>query len=126
MVGHTGHLEASTIAVEAVDLGLSRILPVVRAARGVLVVTADHGNADEMVEYDKKGEVKRDESGKPKSRTSHSLNPVPFHLIDFAGRSLALRGDLDDAGLSNIAATLIELLGYEAPSEYDPSLLERP
>lgn len=125
MVGHTGHLEAATLAVEAVDLGLSRILPVVRAARGVLVVTADHGNADEMVEYDKKGEVKRDEAGRPKSRTSHSLNPVPFHLIDFSGRQLALRGDLDEAGLSNIAATLIELLGYEAPTDYDPSLLER-
>ncbi len=121
MVGHTGHLDATVIAVEAVDLCLARLAPVVEALSGTLVVTADHGNADEMHELDKKGHPKRDGDGF-KVRTSHTLNPVPF-VIRRGGTPLELRSDLPDAGLGNVAATVAELLGYQAPGDMDPSLL---
>ena len=123
MVGHTGSVRATTIAVEAVDLALARILPAIKAAQGCLIVTADHGNADDMVERDKAGEALLDGEGVPRWRTSHSLNPVPFYVADFSGRDPHPAKGLDDAGLANVAATLIELLGYAAPLEYEPSLV---
>lgn len=125
MVGHTGVLQAAQLAVEAVDLSLGRIIPVVERARGVLVVTADHGNSDDMAERDENGQPKTCEDGRVKPKTSHTLNPVELFVFDASGRDVALRDDLADAGLANVAATLIELLGYEAPSIYDPSLLAR-
>ena len=119
MVGHTGELEASVLAVQAVDLMLARLLPVVRAAHGAILVTADHGNADQMFEVDKKtGEYERRDDGSPKARTSHSLNRVPCHLW-VPGREVALR----EGGLANVAATLLQLLGFERPEGYEPSLL---
>jgi len=124
MVGHTGSFAATKIAIESLDLALARILPVVEKANGCLVVTADHGNADEMVERDKSGVPMRDERGMPKWRTSHSLNPVPIVIKDYSGREFALRQGQNQAGLANVAATLLELLGYSAPTEYEPSLLE--
>jgi len=126
MVGHTGAFEASVIAVESLDLALARIVPVVEHAGGCLVVTADHGNADDMVERGKDGVAEVDEDGAPRWRTAHSLNPVPLLICDFAKRSPRLRGDLNQAGLANVAATLVELLGFAAPEEYEPSLLEWP
>lgn len=124
MVGHTGSVTAVRMSVEAVDLGLARIYDAVRKAGGVLVVTADHGNADDMVERHKDGSPKLRESGEPQFRTSHSLNPVPFYVLDFASRRLRLRHGLNEAGLANVAPTLIELLGYQKPAEYDASLIE--
>lgn len=126
MVGHTGAFAAAVLAVESVDLALARILPEVEVAGGCIVVTADHGNADDMVERDKAGVPLFDEAGRPRSRTSHSLNPVPVYIKDFSARSPSLRGDINQAGLSNIASTLIELLGYTAPSDYEPTLLKWP
>ena len=126
MVGHTGAFEAAVLAVEAVDLALARILPEVEAARGCVLITADHGNADDMVERDKNGAPLVDEAGRPRARTSHSLNPVPVYIKDFAARAPALRTDINQAGLSNIASTLLELLGYAAPGEYEPTLLKWP
>jgi 2,3-bisphosphoglycerate-independent phosphoglycerate mutase len=125
MVGHSGKLQAAVIAVEAVDLSVGRILPVVMKARGTLVVTSDHGNSEDMVDRDKQGRPKLDDEGRPKSKTAHSLNPVEFFVLDGAGRKIALRDDLPEAGLANIAATLTELLGYEPPDLYDPSMLAR-
>jgi 2,3-bisphosphoglycerate-independent phosphoglycerate mutase len=123
MVGHTGHLDAAVQAVEAVDLQLGRLLPVIGELKGALLVTADHGNADEMFEIDRKsGEAKRDAEGRPKVRTSHTLNPVPLHLYA-PGHELALRTDLREPGLANLAATVLALLGYEAPEDYEASLL---
>ncbi len=81
MVGHTGNFEAAVTAIQALDLQLARLIPVILAANGVVMVTADHGNADEMYELDKKGNVKRDQNGNTKAKTSHTLNPVPFILI---------------------------------------------
>lgn len=124
MVGHTGFVDAAITAVEEVDRALGRILPEVLAKKGCLVVTADHGNAEDMVQRDASKRPLMGADGKPQPRTSHSLNPVPFFLVEGSGRSFALRDDLPDAGLANVAATLLELLGYQAPQEYEPSLLK--
>jgi 2,3-bisphosphoglycerate-independent phosphoglycerate mutase len=124
MVGHTGVRDAAVLAVEAVDLQLGRLIPVVQAMDGAVLVTADHGNADEMFEVDKKTKrVQRHADGRPKAKTSHTLNPVPLHIALAPGRTVTLRDDLPSAGLSNVAATALDLLGYSAPEGYDPSLL---
>jgi 2,3-bisphosphoglycerate-independent phosphoglycerate mutase len=121
MVGHTGHYAATLSAVQAVDLGLGRIVQAVREAEGVLVVTADHGNSDDMYMI-KKGEILRDDEGRPIPKTSHSLNPVPFIVYD-PRRRFAIDDRVEKPGLANNAATLINLLGYEAPESYLPSLV---
>ena len=83
MVGHTGDYDASLVAVEAVDLALKRLLPVIDKLGGVAIITADHGNSDEMYELDKKtGEPKTHPDGSFKAKTSHTLNPVPFIFYD--------------------------------------------
>ncbi len=125
MVGHTGNFEAAVTAMQGLDLQLARLIPVILAANGTAIITADHGNADEMYELDKKGNVTRDAEGRTKAKTAHTLNPVPFVLISGADNpGYKLRQDLAAAGLSNIAATVLNLLGYEAPEDYDPSLIE--
>ena len=124
MVGHTGKIDASITAVEGVDQALGRILPEVLAKKGCLVVTADHGNAEDMVQRDTSQQPLRGADGKLQPRTSHSLNPVPFFLVEGDGRSFSLRDDLANAGLANVAATLLELLGYQPPEDYEPSLLK--
>jgi 2,3-bisphosphoglycerate-independent phosphoglycerate mutase len=123
MVGHSGLMEPTVIAVEAVDLCLARLVRGVERAGGTLVVLSDHGNADQMVELDGKGRPKLDDNGHPKRRTSHSLNPVPFIIHRPQNPPLSLRDDLPEAGLANVAATLLELLGFAPPDDYDPSLL---
>lgn len=123
MVGHTGKIGPSIMAVEVVDLCLARVLPVIRAAGGTLIVTADHGNADDMVERDKKGNPKRDGDGNIIPRTSHSLNPVGFWVLRPEGAQYDLRADLPDAGLANIAATTLEILGFTPPEDYLPSMI---
>ncbi|MFH2002816.1 MAG: 2,3-bisphosphoglycerate-independent phosphoglycerate mutase [Planctomycetota bacterium] len=125
MVGHTGDLRATRVAVESVDLCLARILKAVTALGGVLLVTADHGNADEMIEIDKKTKkFKVDDHGKFKVRTSHTLNPVPFIFADpvFADE-YKINAAIEKPGLSHVAATLLFFLGFEAPAAFDPSLV---
>jgi 2,3-bisphosphoglycerate-independent phosphoglycerate mutase len=124
MVGHTGDREATCIAVSAVDLCLGRLLRAVAALDGLALITADHGNADEMYMRDAGGGFKRDKSGRIQPKTSHTLSRVPCMLYDpRAARSLHLRRDLPHAGLSNVAATVLELLGFVPPEDYAPSLL---
>jgi 2,3-bisphosphoglycerate-independent phosphoglycerate mutase len=125
MVGHTGNFRAATMAVEAVDLSLGRILPVIDALGGVALITADHGNADEMFELDKHtGLPSRNRDGSFKAKTAHTLNPVPLILYDNAsGGRLGLRR-AERMGLSNIAATIANLLGFEKHDKWDESLLE--
>ncbi|WP_445370465.1 2,3-bisphosphoglycerate-independent phosphoglycerate mutase [Methylomonas sp. HW2-6] len=124
MVGHTGNFEAAVTAMQGLDLQLARLIPVILQAGGVALITADHGNADEMYELDKKGNVTRDAEGRTKAKTSHTLNPVPLVLVSGeADPAYKLRDDLAAPGLSNIAATVLNLLGYEAPEDYDPSLI---
>jgi 2,3-bisphosphoglycerate-independent phosphoglycerate mutase len=121
MVGHTGDFEAAVVSVEAVDLQLGRLLPVVRELGGALLLTADHGNADDMFEVDAAGAVKRDAEGRPVVRTSHTLNRVPCSIW-VPERRLALR-EIANPGLANVAATLLQLMGFAAPEGYEPSLL---
>ncbi len=124
MVGHTGHFRAATMAIEAVDLALARLLPAIDVAGGVALVTADHGNADEMYEIDKKtGQPSANKDGSVKAKTSHTLNPVPLILYDnVSGGRLGLR-QTATAGLSNLAATTANLLGFEKHPAWDESLL---
>ncbi len=115
MVGHTGHALAVRISVEAVDLGLERLLRAVEKAKGIAVITADHGNADCLFTVKK---------GVREAHVAHTLNPVPFVIKDYSGANEFKLVEIDTPGLSNVAATLINLLGYEQPAEYDPSLIE--
>jgi 2,3-bisphosphoglycerate-independent phosphoglycerate mutase len=114
MVGHTGVVPAIRIAVEAVDLGLRRLVPAIRAAGGVIVVTADHGNADCMF---------TEKNGKREPMVAHTLNPVPFIIKDFSGANRIAMRNVASPGLSNVAATLLNLLGFEKPADYDESLV---
>lgn len=125
MVGHTGNFRAATMAVEAVDLQLARLLPVIDALGGVALITADHGNADEMYELDKKTkQPAQNEDGSFKAKTAHTLNPVPLILYDnVSGGKLGLK-QTEKAGLSNIAATVANLLGLEKHADWDDSLLD--
>lgn len=123
MVGHTGNFEAVIVAMEALDLALARLCAAVKESGGVLVISADHGNADDMLEHQKDGSPKLDKEGKVARKTSHSLNPVPCIVYDpeYQGEyELTLRSGL---GISSLAATCIELLGFKAPADYDPSVL---
>ena len=124
MVGHTGHFYAAVQGVEAVDLALGRLLPVVKALGGIVLITADHGNSDEMYELDKKGEPKIGENGKIKPKTSHTLNPVPFIIYDPQYQNEYQWADVKNPGLANIAATILNLLGYEKHEAYNESLLK--
>lgn len=125
MVGHTGNYEATVIAVEALDLQLARILSAVDKAGGVAIITADHGNADEMYEWDKKNNCpKTNKDGTPKAKTSHTLNPVPCIIYDnFTSDRYTVKPQAD-FGLANLAATTVNLLGYEAPPMWKESLIE--
>ena len=126
MVGHTGHFNAAMIAAETVDLCLSRLLPVIKECGGTALITADHGNLDEMFEIDKKtGKIKVDkETGKAEKKTSHTLNPVPFIIYDPEFKNEYSIRNLPERGLGNVAATILNFLGYEAPEDYLPSLIE--
>ena len=123
MVGHTGNMEAVIVAMESLDLCLARIKKAVEEAGGVLVISADHGNADDMLEHDKKGNVKLDKAGAPARKTSHSLNPVPCIVFDPESKNEYKPELREGLGISSLAATCIELLGYEPPADYDPSVL---
>ncbi|MFZ2393651.1 2,3-bisphosphoglycerate-independent phosphoglycerate mutase [Rhodoferax sp.] len=124
MVGHTGNFRAATMAVEAVDLALARLLPAIEAAGGVALITADHGNAEEMFELDKKTQQPvLNPDGSYKAKTAHTLNPVPLILFDpVTGGKLGLK-QTASAGLSQIAATVANLVGLEKHAKWDESLL---
>lgn len=113
MVGHTGSLEATVIGVESVDESLALLEKACAENGFTLLVTADHGNADEMFEKNKKGELA--------PRTAHSLNPVPFIVCD---KSVKLKdGGEEKWGLANVAPTVAELFGLKPNSNWEDSLL---
>ena len=122
MVGHTGVMEAARIAVETVDLSLGRLLETIKELGGIAFITADHGNADEMYEKAKDGSPKVAD-GKPKSKTSHTLNPVPFYIYDPSFDGEYELSGTENPGLANIAATALTLLGINPPEIYEPSLV---
>ena len=126
MVGHTGSLLATRCSMEALDLQLARILKAVDKAGGVALITADHGNADEMYEMDKKTKLpKTDKNGNYKAKTSHTLNPVPCIIYDnVTNGAYTVKADEGKFGLSNVAATMVNLMGYEAPDMWDESIIE--
>lgn len=125
MVGHTGDFQAAVIAVEIVDLCLGRLLKVVDEIGGIALITADHGNSDEMYEWDKKNKNwALDEKGAYKAKTSHTLNPVPFVIYDSKKKNKEYQlNNRIDGGLANIAATVLELMGFTPPEDYQPSLI---
>ena len=126
MVGHTGSLLATRCSMEALDLQLARILKAVDKAGGVALITADHGNADEMYEMDKKTKLpKADKNGNYKAKTSHTLNPVPCIIYDnVTNGAYTVKADEGNFGLANVAATMVNLMGYEAPAMWEESIID--
>ncbi|MBO0779251.1 MAG: 2,3-bisphosphoglycerate-independent phosphoglycerate mutase, partial [Ktedonobacteraceae bacterium] len=103
MVGHTGVLEAAIKAVEAVDAGVGRVVEAALSAGGGVLISADHGNAEQMIEYD---------TGKP--FTAHTTNPVPVYLIapQYAQAHLRSNGILAD-----LAPTILQIMGIRQPQD---------
>lgn len=121
MVGHSGSLASAIAAMECLDGALSALMAGLLPMGATLIITADHGNCEEMAEKDKEGEFRRDLAGALSPKTSHTLNPVPVIIV---GESDALfDADLRDAGIASLAATVLNLLGFEAPADYAPSLV---
>ena len=103
MVGHTGKLQKTIEACQHVDTCLGWITKAIQQAGGITMITADHGNAEQMINL---------ETGQP--HTAHTSNPVPFHLIDDASRGMQLRGG---GALEDVAPTILGLLGIQSPEE---------
>lgn len=102
MVGHTGSLEAAIRSVEAADAGLGEIMAAIEKVGGALLVIADHGNCEQMVDP---------KTGKP--HTAHTTNPVPCILFGQGAEGATLR---DGGRLADVAPTLLDLMGIERPS----------
>lgn len=122
MVGHTGKLYPAILGVEAVDLCVGRLLETISRMKGIAIITADHGNSDEMFMMNK-GAVERDKDGKPRAKTSHTLNPVPFIIHDPRGAGGYELIKDKKFGLGNIAATALNLMGYRTPEGFHESMI---
>jgi 2,3-bisphosphoglycerate-independent phosphoglycerate mutase len=103
MVAHTGNLEKTIEAVQFVDTCLGGILEKIRELNGVAIITSDHGNCEEMADL---------LTGEPNN--SHTVNPVPFHLVDEQASGLRLR---QGGALEDVAPTILGILGIEKPAE---------
>jgi len=103
MVGHTGHIDAAIKAIEAVDKCLGRVVDELNNIGGLALITADHGNAEEMYDFDE-----------DKVITAHSTNPVPFIVCD---SKIKLRSYSSSFKLSDIAPTILDILGIKKPKE---------
>jgi 2,3-bisphosphoglycerate-independent phosphoglycerate mutase len=128
MVGHTGDIQATITAMEVVDHSVRELLSATAKAGGVFVLTADHGNADEMLQWNaKQGAYKLDDDGDVLVSTAHSKNRVPFVIVDFSGRHKLLDevGDGEDLGLPSIGSTLLDLCGVAVPSGWSRSLVTK-
>jgi 2,3-bisphosphoglycerate-independent phosphoglycerate mutase len=159
MVGHTGDIEATVVACKAADEAVKIILDAVEQVGGIYLVTADHGNAEDMVKRNKAGKPLLDKSGGIQILTSHTLQPVspmpqdprPFMVslpapgscllpgfltpllylqvpVAIGGPGLhpgvKFRNDIQTPGLANVAATVMNLHGFEAPADYETTLIE--
>lgn len=113
MVGHTGSLPATICSMEALDLALARLYKVAKEEGYIMLVTADHGNADEMLEKNKKGQVQ--------VRTAHSLNQVPFIIVDDDNTYELESGEF---GLANVAPTVVKMMGFEIPATWEKSIIK--
>lgn len=124
MVGHTGVFNAVVCSMEGMDLQLGRLKAAIEEAGGILCLTADHGNSDDMYEHAKDGSVKMDKNGEPKAKTSHSLNPVPGIIYDPEYKGEYDQSKLNEGlGISSWPATIMELMGFVPPSDYDKSMI---
>ena len=104
MVGHFGEIEPTIAAMEAIDIGLQRLAKKIDELGGMMIITADHGNAEELIDKD------------DKPKTSHTTNKVPCIFYDNTeNRKKYIINDMKDAGLSNVAATIATLLGLKNP-----------
>jgi 2,3-bisphosphoglycerate-independent phosphoglycerate mutase len=112
MVGHFGELEPTIIAMESIDVCLKRIVDAVNKLGGITIITADHGNAEELI----------DEQGNPK--TSHTTNKIPFALVDDTDNKALYRVKKGEFGLANVASTIADLLGVESDEAWLPSIIE--
>ncbi len=124
MVGHTGSFTATKVSMEALDLCLARILRAVDEVKGIAIITADHGNADEMYELDGKTHLaKLNADGTKKSKTSHTLNKVPCYIYDnfYKDKYSVIPGEY---GLANVAATVVTLLGETPPLAWEKSMVK--
>ena len=111
MVGHTGVMDAVVYAMECVDKGLAAILEAADKYGYIVLITADHGNADQMTETKK---------GKTSVRTAHSLNPVPFIIYDKDHKWTVKEGNF---GLANVAPTIVKMMGLTAPECWEESMV---
>ena len=126
MVGHTGDIQATIQAMEVVDDCVRELLLATAKAKGVFVLTADHGNADEMLQWNsKKGVYKIDSNGDSMVSTAHSRNRVPFVVVDCSSgaRSLRVVEDSEKLGLSSIGSTILALCGVQIPEGWSQSLV---
>ncbi|XP_057971146.1 2,3-bisphosphoglycerate-independent phosphoglycerate mutase [Malania oleifera] len=125
MVGHTGDINATIVGCKAADDAVKMILDAIEQVGGIYLVTADHGNAEDMAKRDKAGKPMVDKNGNFQILTSHTLKPVPI-AIGGPGLHPAVRfrKDVPDGGLANVAATVMNLHGYLAPDDYEPTLIE--
>jgi len=114
MVGHGGKLEPAIVAIETVDECVGILTEKVLSMNGVVLITADHGNSDEMFTVI---------DGKRIPKTSHTLNPVPCCILDARSPYPYVLADIENPGLANVAATLLNLLGYNKPDDYEASLI---
>mgnify|MGYP000769002278 FL=1 len=96
MVGHTGSLEAAVKAVETIDGCVARVVEAIQKQNGILIITADHGNAEQMVDY---------KTGEP--QTAHTTNPVPLILVGLEGIKLK------EGKLADLAPTMLDIMGLE-------------
>jgi 2,3-bisphosphoglycerate-independent phosphoglycerate mutase len=113
MVGHTGNMNSCIKSVQVLDEEVPKVVAEVMKKQGIVIITADHGNVEEKL--DKKGKVK----------TSHTLNPVAFYIIDshYKNEYKVETAGIKEPGIANVAATFMNLLGFEAPSFYEKSLI---
>jgi 2,3-bisphosphoglycerate-independent phosphoglycerate mutase len=108
-------MKATIIAVETVDECVGKLLTEIEKLEGIALITADHGNADEMFEMKKGVKI---------VKTAHTLNPVPFIIFDPNFDNEYKMADVENPGLTNVANTLLNLLGFEGVEDYDRSLIE--
>jgi 2,3-bisphosphoglycerate-independent phosphoglycerate mutase len=109
MVGHTGMLPKAVEAIESVDAAFAKLIEALQAAKGTLLITADHGNCEQMINY---------ETGEP--HTAHTTNPVPFIIANFQSDDpLGLKNGakLQDGSLADVAPTILKILEIEQPAE---------
>ena len=115
MVGHTAVVDAIIQSVEIVDKSIARLLDVIKQLGGIAIITADHGNADSMFSV---------KNGQKIPKTAHTLNPVPFVIYDPEYNNEYKMADVKNPGLSNVAGTILNLLGFDNVQDYDKSLIE--